>query len=429
MDAVFGPELFLNELIWKRTHSHGGANRFGRVHDTILFYARGPKWSWYSPKMPYSKDYEDGFFKFSDADGRRYRSTILTGTGTRNGSSGKPWRGIDPTAVGRHWAIPGYVRELLPTASTETVQEALDQLDEIGRIIWPKKEGGTPSFKQYMDDLGGTDVQDIITDIPPISAQAQERLGYPTQKPEALLDRILRSSSNEGDVVLDPFCGCGTTVQVAQRLNRRWIGIDITHLAINLIKYRLDNSFSPEIRKTYIVIGEPKDLEGARKLAEESKYQFQNWALGLCGARTTGEIKKGADRGIDGRIPFREANSLDFNDIIFSVKGGQNVGVSEVRDLIGVVQREDAAIGVYISIVEPTKPMLKEAAEAGFYTSKDGSRYPKIQLLTIEGLMNKTQLLQRPWHVEDLTFKKAPRFRPDTAKNLRLELSGSEEID
>jgi site-specific DNA-methyltransferase (adenine-specific) len=423
MDAVFGPQFFLNEIIWKRTHSHGGANRFGRVHDTILFYSRGQQWDWYSPKTPYSKEYEDGFFRFADPDGRRYRATILTGTGTRNGSSGKPWRGIDPTAVGRHWAIPGYVRSLLPQAEHETVQETLDELDKVGRILWPKKEGGTPSFKQYIDDLGGTDAQDIVTDIPPISAQAQERLGYPTQKPEALLERLLKASSKEGDVVLDPFCGCGTTVQVAQKMGRRWIGIDITHLAIGLIKHRLDNSFGWDIRKSYEVVGEPTDMGGAERLADENKYQFQNWALGLCGARTIGELKKGADRGIDGRLYFREANSSEFRGIIFSVKGGRNVGVSEVRDLIGVLHRENAAIGAYISFAEPTKAMQKEAAEAGFYTSKDGTRYPRVQLLTVQGLLDGTQVLQRPWNVEDVTYKKAPKHRGAVATNLSLDLS------
>jgi DNA modification methylase len=423
MDAVFGPQFFLNEVIWKRTHSHGGANRFGRVHDSILFYGRSPNWSWYSPKMAYTKEYEDGFFRFTDPDGRRYRATILTGTGTRNGSSGKPWRGINPTSVGRHWAIPGYVRSLLPESIDGTVQESLDQLDSIGRILWPKKEGGTPSFKQYIDDLGGTDVQDIITDIPPISAQAQERLGYPTQKPEALLERILKASSNESDVVLDPFCGCGTTIQVAQKLNRRWIGIDVTHLAIGLIKTRLDDAFGHDIRKTYQVIGEPTDVAGAQQLAEENKYQFQYWALGLVGARPIEAIKKGADRGIDGRLYFHDDRSGDSKQIIFSIKGGHNIGVSEVRDLIGVLQREKAEIGVYISFEEPTKPMQKEAAEAGFYTSIDGSKYPRLQLLTIKDLLEGNKRIERPMHVRDVTFKKAPRSRADAPINLSLDLS------
>lgn len=421
MDAVFGPERLLNEIVWKRTHAHGGANRFGRVHDILLFYSKGPDYVWTSPKISYSADYENSFFRFEDADGRRYRATILTGTGTRNGSSGKPWRGVDPTKVGRHWAIPGYVRPLLSEKALASVQDALDELDGLGRILWPKKAHGTPSFKQYLDDLGGTDVQDVISDIPPISAQAQERLGYPTQKPEALLERLIRASSEEDLVVLDPFCGCGTTVQVAQRLNRRWIGIDITHLAIGLIKTRLDDSYGADVRKTYSVLGEPTDVRGAEQLALENKYQFQYWALGLCGARPT-EQRKGAGRGIDGRLYFHDASG-ESRQIVFSVKGGRNIGVAEVRDLVGVVQRERAEIGVYLSFAEPTRPMKTEAAEAGFYTSRDGSQYPRIQLLTIQGLLEGTQRLERPLHVRDVTFKAAPRHRPAPAENLSLALS------
>jgi hypothetical protein len=236
------------------------------------------------------------------------------------------------------------------------------------------------------------------------------------------------SSSNEGDVVLDPFCGCGTTVQVAQKLNRRWIGIDITHLAIGLIKTRLDDAYGPEIRKTYEVIGEPTDVAGAAQLAEENKYQFQYWALGLCGARPIEAIKKGADRGIDGRLYFHDDNSGSSRQIIFSVKGGHNVGVSEVRDLIGVLQRERAEIGVYISFEEPTAPMRREAAEAGFYTSPGasgaaGSKYPRVQLLSIKDLIEGNKNVQRPLHVRDVTFKKAPRSRPDAAQNLTLDLT------
>ena len=271
--------------------------------------------------------------------------------------------------------------------------------------------------------MPGTPVGNVWEDIAPLNSHAQERLGYPTQKPEALLERILRASSNEGDVVLDPFCGCGTTVQVAQKLNRRWIGIDITHLAIGLIKTRLDDAHGPDIRKTYEVIGEPTDVAGAAQLAEENKYQFQYWALGLCGGRPTEGIKKGADRGIDGRLFFHDHNSADSKQIIFSVKGGHNIGVTEVRDLIGVLDRERAQIGVYLSFEEPTRPMQKEAADAGFYTSPDGSRYPRLQLLTIKDLLEGNKNVQRPLHVRDITFKKAPRSRPAPAQNLSLNLT------
>jgi hypothetical protein len=298
--------------------------------------------------------------------------------------------------------------------------EKLDLLDEKGFIHWPNSKQGFPRFKRFLS--AGSHIQDVITDIPPINSQAQERLGYPTQKPEALLERILRPSSNEGDLVLDPFCGCGTTVQVAQRLNRRWIGIDITHLAIGLIKTRLDDAYGPDIRKTYEVIGEPIDVAGAAQLAEENKYQFQYWALGLCGARPTEGVKKGADRGIDGRLYFHDDNSGDSRQIVFSIKGGHNIGVAEVRDLIGVLQREKAEIGVYISFAEPTAPMRREAAEAGFYTSSDGTRYPRLQLLTVQELIEGTKSVQRPLHVRDVTFRKAPRSRVPKAENLTLDL-------
>src|SRR5258707_7649009 len=283
-----------------------------------------------------------------------------------------------------------------------------------GRLYLPGDKTKRIQRKRFLDELEGETVDSLWDDIPPINSQAQERLGYPTQKPEALLERILKASSNEGDVVLDPFCGCGTTVQVAQKLNRRWIGIDVTHLAIGLIKTRLDDAYGHEIRSTYEVIGEPTDVAGAAQLAEENKYQFQYWALGLCGARPTEGIKKGADRGIDGRLYFHDDRSGDSKQIIFSVKGGHNIGVSEVRDLIGVLQRERAEIGVYISFEEPTKPMQKEAAEAGFYTSHDGSRYPRLQLLTIKDLLEGNKNVQRPLHVREVTFKKAPRSRPES---------------
>ena len=249
------------------------------------------------------------------------------------------------------------------------------------------------------------------------------RLVDPTQKPEALLERILKASSNEGDLVLDPFCGCGTTVQVAQRLDRRWIGIDITHLAIGLIKKRLSDAFGPEIRERYEVIGEPTDYTGAAQLAEEDKYQFQWWALGQVGARPT-EQKKGADRGIDGRLYFHDDQSGKSKQIVFSVKGG-HVTAPKIRDLRGVLEREKAEIGVFITFDEPTKPMIKEAAEAGFYKSSDGSTWPRLQILTIQQILDGKQP-EYPAHRRDATFKKAPRSRPAPAENLMLPLGPSE---
>ncbi len=303
MDSVFGPAMFSSEIIWKRTSAHNSAKRWGPVHDTILFFTKSSMNVWNKVFETYDPRYIETFYRHEDEKGR-FRLGDLTGAGTRTGESGMEWRGVDPTKAGRHWAVPAVPNLSKSEVDALTVQERLDALDSCGLIYWPKK-GKVPQFRRYFDGDRGVPIQDVIGDIAPLSPHSQERLGYPTQKPEALLERILRASSNEGDVVLDPFCGCGTTVQVAQKLNRRWIGIDITHLAIGLIKTRLDDSFGHDIRKTYEVIGEPTDVAGAAQLAEENKWQFQYWALGLCGARPAEGIKKGADRGIDGRLFFR----------------------------------------------------------------------------------------------------------------------------
>ncbi|MRR15666.1 MAG: site-specific DNA-methyltransferase [Deltaproteobacteria bacterium] len=419
MDAVFGPENFLNEVIWKRTFAHGGARRYGPVHDVILFYSKTEDFYWSGVYIDYSNEYKERFFRFQDDDGRRYRLTILTGTGTRKGSSGAPWRGIDPTKIGRHWAVPGYVRKLIPNPSTETVQDALDQMDTIGRIVWPKKEGGTPALKQYINDMPGAPVQDVWGDIPPIGAQAAERLGYPTQKPVALLNRIIHSSCPPDGVVLDPFCGCGTTISAAQSLGRPWIGIDITHLAINLIKNRLKDSFGESA--TFKVIGEPVSVQDAERLAESDPYQFQWWALGLVGARPV-EQKKGADKGIDGRIIFQGEKKGTFESVILSVKAG-HTGASHVRDLKGVLEREKSAIGVLISMEHATKPMKTEAVTAGFYESALwGKKYPKIQLLTVEELLAGKKIEMPPIRQVDATFKKAPNIAQKKQEQSELDV-------
>jgi site-specific DNA-methyltransferase (adenine-specific) len=259
----------------------------------------------------------------------------------------------------------------------------------------------------------------------PINSQAKERLHYQTQKPEALLERVFHASSQEGDLVLDPFCGCGTAVAVAQRLKRRWVGIDITHLAIGLIKKRLDDAFGESVRDAYEVIGEPVDLSGAQRLAQDDPYQFQWWALSLVSARPT-EEKKGADRGIDGRLYFHdEPRGRKTKQIIFSVKAG-HVQSAYVRDLRGVIEREEAQIGVLISMEAPTKPMLKEAAEAGFYKPPGlEDHYPRIQILTIEELLAGKRV-EYPRLLE-VTFKKAPKARAAAEKKGRLPFDPAED--
>lgn len=413
MDGVFGAESFRNEITWKRAETvkgnfGQGSKFFDRNTDSILFYAKSQIQLFRPQFKAYSEKYLSSSYKHVEREtGRRYRLISMIGPGgAAKGNPSYPVMGVT-----RHWRYS---------------QARMAELIADGMVV-QGKPGTVPNRKLYLDEGKGVAIQSLWEDIPALHANDAERLGYPTQKPEALLERILRASSNEGDVVLDPFCGCGTTVQVAQKLNRRWIGIDITHLAIGLIKTRLDDTFGPDIRKSYEVIGEPTDIFGAAQLASENKYQFQYWALGLVGGQPTEALKKGADRGIDGRRNFHDDNSGKTKQIIFSVKGGQNIGVSEVRDLRGVIEREKAAIGAYIAFAEPTKPMQKEAAEAGFYTSPDGSRYPRLQLFTIEGLMTGTQRLEFPRHGRDVTFKAAPRHRERAAENLTLNLGADPE--
>jgi len=326
MDAVFGPAQFRNEIIWKRTPAHSSVKKFAPIHDTILYYCKTTSHKWIEPRTEYDDAYLDKYYRFDDGDGRLYWRADLCAPGVRKGSSGTPWRGIDPGLKGMHWKF--------------TV-ETLEKLDAEGRIYWPKR-GTMPQYKRYRNELKGKAVADIWDDINRINPVGSERLGYPTQKPEALLERIVRASSNEGDIILDPFCGCGTAIAAAQKLNRRWIGIDITHLAVTLIKHRLRDAFGEQV--SYQVVGEPVSLPDAEELASTDPYQFQWWALGLVGARPV-EQKKGADKGIDGRLYFHDEANGKAKQIIFSVKAG-HTNVSHVRDLRGVLDRESAEIGV-----------------------------------------------------------------------------------
>lgn len=401
LDAIFEPQNFANEIVWKRTSAHSSAKRYGPVHDVLLFYTKGDKYLWNRIYIKYAETYLKE--RFRSGGDRPWKDADLTGSGVRHGETGLVWRGFDVTAKGRHWAYP---------------PSELDRMDAEGRIYWPKKQGGWPRERVWLDETSGVQLQDVWDDISPINSQAQERLGFPTQKPTALLERIITASSNEGAVVLDPFCGCGTTVEAAQKLARRWIGIDITHLAITLIKHRLKDAFGSEA--TYDVLGEPVSVPDAEALAEQEPYQFQWWALGLVGARPT-EQKKGADRGIDGRLYFHDAPDGKTRQVIFSVKAGQ-LHATYVRDLRGVVEREKAEIGVLISMNEPTAPMRKEAASAGFYEAPTGGRHPRLQLLTVTELLG-GKGIDYPSQVRriDKTFKRAPDARA-SQENLALPL-------
>jgi site-specific DNA-methyltransferase (adenine-specific) len=415
MDAVFDTINFRNEVVWKRTSAHSAARRWGDVHDTILFYSKSEGYKWNSLLVPHTADYA-ARYKNVNAGGERWADDNLTGPGLRNGESGQAWRGLDPTAKGVHWKVSNKAVEGLIGSEQMTTLgtlEKLDLLDKHGLIYWPKGRSGKPSFPRFRRVLGkGMPLQDVITEIPPINSQAQERLGYPTQKPEALLERIIKASSNEGDVVLDPFCGCGTSISVAERLHRKWIGIDITHLAITLIRHRLFDHFKSDIAP-YEVIGDPKDLASAHALALEDRYQFQFWAAGLVDAfPAQGRKKKGADSGIDGVINFVDDLSGQAKKIIVQVKSG-HVKAGDIRDLKGVIEREKAAIGAFITLEEPTSPMKTEAVSAGFYESAlkmegaSSEKFPKIQILTIADLLDGKKL-EFPRH-NIATFKQAER--------------------
>lgn len=392
LDGVFGAVNFLSEVVWKRTSSHSSSKRWGPIHDVILLYAKSEEFTWNKVYQPYDESYIDQFYRYKDENGK-YTVGDLTGSGTRKGDSGKPWKGINPTAKGRHWAVPvNIIKDAAPEKNLDSLstQEKLDILDSIGLVHWPER-GTMPRLKRYLRDDKGTVIQDIIVDISPVQPHAREKLGYPTQKPLALLERIIQASSNEGDIVMDPFCGCGTAVHAAQKLGRQWIGIDITHLAISLIEKRLNDAF-PGIE--YEVHGTPKDLGGARDLFQRDPFQFEWWACSLVNAQPYGGKKRGADSGIDGLIYFEDEKNK-VKKIIVQVKGG-NVGVKYIRELISVVDREKAAIGLFISLNEPTKPMITEALKAGYYESPHFAPVEKIQILSIEGLMDKTHMPHYP---------------------------------
>jgi site-specific DNA-methyltransferase (adenine-specific) len=394
LDSIFGPVNFRNEIIWKRTSAHSSAKRYGPVHDVILFYTKSSEYIWNPSYTEYDQKYLKSHYSQIDSDGRRWRSDNLTAMGIRKGSSGQSWRGFDVSAKGNHWKF-----------SIET----LERLDSEGRIYWPPS-GGWPAYKRYLDEVKGVPSQDSWNDIPPINSQAKERLGYPTQKPEALLERIIRASSNEGDLVLDPFCGCGTALIAAERLQRRWLGIDITHLAITLIKNRLHDTFGPELA-AYEVIGEPADLTSAQALAAVNRHQFEWWALGLVDARPAQDKKKGPDSGVDGVIHFDDDNSGKYKKVVIQVKSG-HVTAAQVRDLKGVLEREKAPIGALLSLKPPTRPMQEEAAAAGFYEPAHfpGHRFPRLQILTIAELLGGKEL-EYPRFAPSGTFKKAARRR------------------
>jgi site-specific DNA-methyltransferase (adenine-specific) len=402
LDTIFGPQNFRNEIIWKRTNVHSDAKHWSPVSDTILFYTKGAKFTWNPPYAPYSEQHLESKYTATDPDGRRYTLSDMTSPNPRPNMMYE-WIGYSSPPNGWRYS-----------------KETMAKLHAEGRIWYPDSTTKRPRLKRYLDEMPGTLLSSIWTDIPPINSQAAERLGYPTQKPLTLLERIIQASSNPGDIILDPFCGCGTTIASAQKLDRKWIGIDITHLSIALQKYRLEAMF-PGIK--FKVVGEPKDIGAAHQLAQEDRYQFQWWSLSLIRARPLGghegsrEGKKESDKGIDGVIAFVDDNTGKAKRVLVQVKSG-HVKSGDIRDLKGTLQRENAVIGVFITLEPPSQDMITEAVSAGFYHSPGWHRdFPRIQILTIEELLHNAEVKMPP---QFGTFKQAQRVQQ--AESLQGEL-------
>lgn len=396
LDSIFGSQNFVNEIVWKRADTvkgnfGQGTKRFDPNIDNIFFYRRSEANVFHTIFTEYSQKYIKDFYKYVEPDtGRIYRLISMTGPGDE--AKGNPQ--YEVMGVTRYWRYS---------------QARMNELIAAGMVV-QTRPGNVPQRKQYLDEGKGVSVQTLWDDIPALHSQSGERLGYPTQKPVALLERIIQASSNEGDVVLDPFAGCGTTIAAAQKLNRQWIGIDVTQLSIALLKNRLEGNFGQFPKKDYEVVGEPEDLHDAKKLAGEDRYQFQYWALSQINARPLGGQmdgrtgKKGSDKGIDGIKVFVDDNSGKAKRVIVQVKSG-HVKSGDIRDLVGTLDREGAAIGVFITLEKPTSHMINEAASADFFTSEHFGKFPRIQILTIEEILaGKT--VQMPQTLER-TFKQA----------------------
>lgn len=369
LDGIFGADNYRNEIIWKRTSSHNdasqGLSRYGRTHDVIFFYGRSASATWNLQFVDYSEAYKKQHYSNLAPDGRRYKTSDLTAA-KPGGDVSYDWKGARPPE-GRYWAYS---------------RANMERFEREGRLQYSKT--GMPRLRHFLDQMPGVALSDLWDDIPPVNSQAKERIGYPTQKPLALLERIISASSNPGDVILDPFCGCGTAIHAAERLDRKWIGIDITYLAIQVIQDRI-KTWLPQAQ--YEVDGIPKDEFAARQLARINPFLFQEWAVGRVGGQSKG---KGPDKGIDGEMAFL-VGPRKYGHGIISVKAGKNVGPDPVRVLKSVVAREGADIGILICLDEPTSEMKKEAAIGGRVELPGGNR-SKIQIVTVRHLIDGPQL-------------------------------------
>jgi adenine specific DNA methylase Mod len=370
LDSIFGHDNFRNEIVWKRKSGRGETNKepkkFGATTDTILYYVNSNLAPFFKLHRPNDEKYIAAKFTHAEADGRIYRLADLSSPSFRPNLRYE-YKGYEPPDKG--WAVS---------------KDTMRRMEDEGRLYFPDDKTKRIQRKRFFDELRGENVDSLWDDIPPVNPMAKERLGYPTQKPVELLERIIQASSRESDVVLDPFCGCGTTIEAAERLKRQLVGIDVTHYAVTLIEGRLRKLGVPE--NAYQIAGRPTVLAEARELARRDKHQFQWWASWRLGAQIYREEKRGADRGIDGNIFFRNG-PYGIGRIIVSVKAGENVGVQMIRDLRGVIEREEAEMGVFVTLAEPTGPMQTEADGSGYVRKSAHGRMPRIQIVTIDNLL------------------------------------------
>lgn len=376
LDAIFRPVRFVNEIIWKRYGAHSNSSTYGAVHDVLLFYSKGNDLTFNKQYSAYEEDYLKERFKFSDPDGRRWAEQNLANPAVR------------PNLMYAFPAKNGVKYDHPPNGWKYTL-EKMQELDDANRLHYPARDGGRLRMKNYLDERLGVPIQDVWTDISLIGGSSSERLKYPTQKPLTLLERVISASSNKGDVVLDPFCGCGTAIEAAEKLERKWIGIDITYLAIHVIESRLVKAFGEKVKRKYVLFGQPEDASDAMALAGRDWLEFQKWAVMALGGLP--KDKPGADGGIDGIIRYHRVGVEQPNRAVVSVKGGINVGVDAIHKLKSVVDRERAEVGVLVCVDKPTPAMIKEAASAGEVGPKS-KRVSKLQIVTIDMLFRANPL-------------------------------------
>lgn len=426
-DSIFCSRrgIFQNEIIWRRTGAHNKAERYAPLHDVILFYVKSEEHTWNKPHIPYMQGHVNEYFKKEgDTYKTGYYGNVLTGSGIRGGESGLPWKGINPTEKGRHWAIPGkLVEEAGEDFSEFSQHQKLDRLFELGfikfkegeawpiyeHLIDPYKDGPAMSdiwsYQPYSQNTVFGRKDCIDEDVRWLSTKDSERLGYPTQKPEGLLERIIQSSTNEGDVILDAYCGCGTTVSVAQKLKRQWIGVDITYHSISLILKRIGDTFGAKELKNITLNGVPQDFDSAIALAnkkeDKTRKEFEKWCvLTYSNNRAMINEKKGGDGGIDGTafiFDIDENRKTVKYKIIFSVKSDKKLSPTVIRDLYGTVTRDHAAMGIFISLY-PMDNLKKESKKYGLYEHLlTKTNYPKILVIDANDILSGAHL-QLPTH-------------------------------